>query len=549
MANATLFQSIKSHFSRNKADTVNEAGGPAYTLPPKVALAQLAATGCFNGTFYTQADEQLETLLTLIKQVDDNIFLAKLALYSREKAFMKDMPAALLAALAGRDVAIFHRLFDHIVDNGRLLRTLFQMIRSGKFGKKSLTTSVQRAFRRWLNQASVDKLLSASIGTAPSLRDILRMARPKPTDNTRRAFFGWLTEKELAKWAPATETDLPEQVQLLKQFRAAATADEQLVILEKLHARWDLLADSAKGYLVWSAMAKAMGPQALRMNLNTLQRHGIFSDEVMVDYVADHLSDAEEIRRARQFPYQYFAAYMNASSEMPAKVKTALHQAAEFACGNVPELQGPIVIGLDVSGSMSSPITGHRGTGGTSKMRCVDVAALFAAALLRRNPESVVIPFDTAAYEAKMDPSDSILSLADRLAKFGGGGTDCSLPISHVLKRYPHRKFAGIALVSDNESWVYQGRALAYGARQQTGVMTEWSKFVKNQVTLQGGNIPGPKLICIDLQPHVTTQAPERSDILNVGGFSDAVFKVMAAFMNDDVNRFVTEIEAISLDD
>jgi hypothetical protein len=75
--------------------------------------------------------------------------------------------------------------------------------------------------------------------------------------------------------------------------------------------------------------------------------------------------------------------------------------------------------------------------------------------------------------------------------------------------------------------------------------MAEWSKFVKNQVTLQGGNIPGPKLICIDLQPHVATQAPERSDILNVGGFSDAVFKVMAAFMNDDVNRFVTEISQL----
>ena len=29
-------------------------------------------------------------------QVDDNVFLAKLAVYSRERAFMKDMPAALL---------------------------------------------------------------------------------------------------------------------------------------------------------------------------------------------------------------------------------------------------------------------------------------------------------------------------------------------------------------------------------------------------------------------------------------------------------------------
>jgi 60 kDa SS-A/Ro ribonucleoprotein len=62
-------------------------------------------------------------------------------------------------------------------------------------------------------------------------------------------------------------------------------------------------------------------------------------------------------------------------------------------------------------------------------MRCIDVAALFAAAILRRNPDSVVIPFDTSAYDAKIDPNDSILSIAERLAKYGGGGTDCSLPL------------------------------------------------------------------------------------------------------------------------
>ena len=232
---------------------------------------------------------------------------------------------------------------------------------------------------------------------------------------------------------------------------------------------------------------------------------------------------------------------------MPQAIKTALHKAAEIACGNVPELPGPIVIGLDVSGSMQSPVTGSRGRGATTKMRCVDVAALVAAALLRRNPESVVVPFDTQAFDVKIDPSDSILSLADRLAKYGGGGTDCSLPIKKANAAYAKRKFAGVVLVSDNESWVYQGRPYFYGTNGSTGVMTEWQQFVRNQVRLQGGDITGPKLICIDLQPNQTTQAPERSDILNVGGFSDAVFEVMSAFLTSDAGRFVTEIEGIEL--
>ncbi len=98
----------------------------------------------------------------------------------------------------------------------------------------------------------------------------------------------------------------------------------------------------------------------------------------------------------------------------------------------MPELPGPVVIGLDVSGSMQSPVTGHRGRGATSKVRCVDVAALFAAAILRRNPDSVVIPFDDKAYHVRLDPQDTILSLAERLAQYGGGGTNCSLPLAEA---------------------------------------------------------------------------------------------------------------------
>jgi 60 kDa SS-A/Ro ribonucleoprotein len=375
---------------------------------------------------------------------------------------------------------------------------------------------------------------------------VLRLARPTPPDNARRALFGWLTDKPVEKWAPATEADLPEEVMALAAFRKAETAETQVLIIGDMHARWDLLADTAKGPAVWAAIARKMGPQALRMNLNTLLRHGVFGPmaqtgwtvgraiaevlgfspapvkDNMVDYVAARLADADEIRRSRQFPYQFLAAYLNASDEVPQKIKAALHKAAEIACGNVPELPGPVVIGLDVSGSMASAVTGRRGRGATSKMRCVDVAALFAAAILRRNPDSVVIPFDTAAYEAKVDPSDSVLSLAERLAKFGGGGTNCSLPLAAANARYA-------------------------GRGGSTAVVTEWQEFVKNQMRLGGHGIPSPKLICIDLQPYTTTQAPDRSDILNVGGFSDAVFSVVAAFMADDVGRFVAEVDAVEL--
>jgi len=545
MANKSLFASMLGRLP--KANAVNEAGGLAYKLEPKHALAQVAATGTFGNAFYSTAETQLDEVLKLIDEVDDNQYLAKLALYAREKAFMKDMPAALLVALSVRDTELMHRVFDRVVDNGRVLRTVFQMIRSGQFknkagkGRVGLSSSVQRAFQRWLNTASVGKLLSASIGNDPSLRDILRMARPTPKDNARRAMFGWLTDKSIDKWAPATEADLPVEVQSLIAYRNSESEEAQALIAGGLdNVRWDLLSDAAKGPTVWAALARKMGPQALRMNLNTLLRHDVLATSAMVDYVADRIADESEIRRSKQFPYQYFAAYLNADDNVPQKIKTALHKAAEIACGNVPELPGPVVIGLDTSGSMSSAVTGHRGRGATSKMRCIDVAALFAAAILRRNPDSVVIPFDTSAYDAKMDPNDSILSIAERLAKYGGGGTDCSLPLVAANQKHAKRKFAGIVLVSDNESWVGTGR---HGS---TGVMTAWEAFVANQRKLAGKEA-APKLVNIDLQPYQTVQACERADIMNIGGFSDAVFNVISAFLADNNQRFVAEVEAIEL--
>lgn len=525
-----------------QADVRNEAGGLAYALTPKHALAQLAATGSLSNTYHASADAQIGTLRALAEQVEEVAYLAKLAIYARQKAYMKDMPVALLLLLSKRSPALFRKVFARVVDNGRTLRTLFQMIRGGEYGRKSLSYALQRAFQDWLNNASVGTLLSGSIGNDPSLRDVFRLARPTPVDNERRALFGWLTGRPESKWAPAASADLPQQVNDLVAFRAATTEEEQVAILERARFRWDLLADAVRGPKVWKALARQMGPQALRMNLNTLQRHGVFDDAEMVRYVADRLTDPDEIVRSRQFPYQYLAAYLNCEETVPVPVRNALNTAAELACGNVPVLPGPVLIGLDVSGSMRSKITGTRGKGQPTQMRCVDVAALFAAAVLRRNPGSIIVPFDNAAHTVDDVGSMEILNLAQRLARFGGGGTDCSIPLREAHTTFRDQRFAGAVLVSDNESWIGTGR------HNSTPVMTEWQAFVANQFRLGADPLKdGPKLICIDLQPYTTVQAQDRSDILNVGGFSDAVFDVVASFLANSADHFVEEVEAIQL--
>lgn len=180
---------------------------------------------------------------------------------------------------------------------------------------------------------------------------------------------------------------------------------------------------------------------------------------------------------------------------------------------NVPRIEGKVFICPDVSGSMQSPVTGYR-RGSTTAVRCVDVAALMAASIMRRNPEAEVLPFEYDVVSIRLNGGERIMKNASKLASVGGGGTDCSAPL-RLLNR---RKAKGdlVIFVSDNESWVDAGRG------RGTATMAEWGEFKQRN--------PKARLVCLDIQPYGTTQAKEREDILNIGGFSDQVFDVIGEF-------------------
>ncbi|MES2049249.1 MAG: RNA-binding protein, partial [Pseudomonadota bacterium] len=136
MANTQLFQSLKSKLLP-QANTTNFEGAPAYALSPRHQLAQYAATGCLNATYYASAEAQLETVLNLCLEVDTQ-FIAQTAVYCRERGYMKDMPALLTAVLAGKNAIELPRTFKRVINNGKMLRNFVQILRSGAVGRKSL---------------------------------------------------------------------------------------------------------------------------------------------------------------------------------------------------------------------------------------------------------------------------------------------------------------------------------------------------------------------------------------------------------------------------
>jgi 60 kDa SS-A/Ro ribonucleoprotein len=524
MANKNLFQTVRGMFSP-KADVINEAGGLAYELSPKAALAQYAATGCLSHTFYADAGEQLEKILELTGGLDGE-FVAKTAVYAREKGFMKDMPALLVAILSTKDKALLERVFPRVIDNGKMLRNFVQIMRSGAVGRKSLGSLPKRLVREWFENRQAEQIFKQSIGQSPSFADVLKMIHPKPKDAEREALYGYFIGREI------DADKLPEIVRQFERFKNGDSLEVPAVPFQMLTA----LPISTKE---WAQIARHAGWQMTRMNLNTFQRHGVFADEEMVELIANRLRDREAIRRARVFPYQLLAAYTAASNnaQIPRAITEALQDAMEIATENVPEIKGKVYIFPDVSGSMHSAVTGFR-QGATSAVRCIDVAALVAATILRKNPTAEVIPFESDVVKVALNPRDSIMTNANKLASLPCGGTNCSAPLRE-LNRY-QSKGDVVIYVSDNESWIdtpFHGR---FGGNA-TETMKQWNEFKSRNTDA--------KLVCIDIQPYAHTQAKERADILNVGGFSDQVFTLVSEFASGtmDAGHWVDVIEKVEI--
>jgi 60 kDa SS-A/Ro ribonucleoprotein len=505
MANKGLFASAVARFLP-AADTLNHELAPAYAYGPEHKLAQLAATGTLQDTFYSAAETQLAEVLEVAKAVDP-LFVAKAAVYARSRGTMKDMPALLTAWLTVAEPDLAVRVFDRVIDNGRMLRTFVQIMRSGAVGRTSLGTRPKRLVQQWLERASMRSLMHAATGNDPSLADIVKMVHPKPADEGRKALYAWLIGK------PYDVDELPAEIAAFEAWKRCPDGRLPDVPFEWL-TTFQLSAEQ------WAELASRMGWQALRMNLNTMARKGTFEVEGAADMVAARLSDAEALSKARVLPYQLMVALGSVAEGVPLKVQAALETALETSLAKLPALEGRVVVCPDVSGSMSSPVTGYR-KGASSKVRCIDVAALIAAAVLRRNTGAMLLPFEGNVVPLKLDPFARVAANAAKLVSIGGGGTNVSAPIALLNAKMAEVDL--VVIVSDNQSWVDASR------NGGTATMQEWERLKKR--------CPGAKLVCIDLQPYGSTQAKSRTDIINVGGFSDAVFETLSHFASDEVQR------------
>lgn len=497
---------------------VNAAGGKAHAFDAKHALAQLAITGTLNDTFHADANTQLDELLARCFDVAP-AYIAKTAIYARQHGRMKDTPVLLLAWLAAFDGALCAKVFDRVIDNGAQLRSFVQALRSGVVARKSLGSRPKRLVQAWLEQASDESLIHAMVGNAPSLADVIKMVHPRAASIERAALYGYIIGKDV------DAALLPQALRDFEAFKRDPSLAVPKVPFQMLTAQ--LLSKAH-----WCAIAETASWTMTRMNLNTFARHGVFDERKLVELVAARIADAKLIEKAHAFPYQLLTTWQ-ATATLPQAIRDAVRDATDVAVRNVPKLKGSVAIAVDVSGSMSSAVTGVR-QGATTKTRCVDVAGLMAAAVLAKHPGAIVLPFNDRVRPWGRPKSNTVIETAQALAKLLGGGTAVSAPIVELnrLGMAPDT----VVIVSDNQSWI------DHRAGRETETEIAWRKLRQRN--------PEARLVCIDLQPYTNTQSPDDASVLNVGGFGDQVWNVIAGFSHglSPPAHFVDTVERVDLD-
>ena len=143
---------------------------------------------------------------------------------------------------------------------------------------------------------------------------------------------------------------------------------------------------------------------------------------------------------------------------MTAEINAALEKAITFSVENMEPVMGRTLIAVDVSGSMQTSVAAN------STVKCSDIATLLGAIASRLCEDATVCYFDDAGkwssfpdksgYMIKRYSKDySIMKICSK-SRFGGGGTDMSLPMLYALNNDETarvRPFDRVIYFSDNE--------------------------------------------------------------------------------------------------
>jgi 60 kDa SS-A/Ro ribonucleoprotein len=323
----------------NRPDaTPNLAGGLSFRVDPEMELYLRACAGLLQDRYYDKASDQLAGVKNLIPKCDPE-FVLKLATYVRNDMLLRSMPVVLLAEVSrhpdlppGMIRKYVPRIIQRADEPGELLSYWMQMNGS----KKKMSMGLRKGLNDTLPKFSEYNLQKYNRDGNVKLRDVLRIAHPKPLDEKM---------SDLWKRTIADELATPETWEVEISTKGS-TAEN------------------------WNEIAPKMGFMALLRNLRNFVQKGA---DKAIEIAIKKLTDPDEVERSKQLPFRFWSAYKalggnitprsywwgGSETTVPKndRLLDAVITALDLSLDNVEPFDGSTAIFVDLSGSMDSKLS------------------------------------------------------------------------------------------------------------------------------------------------------------------------------------------------
>ena len=371
-------------------------------------------------------------------------------------------------------------------------------------------------------------------------RDVLRLAHIKPDNEEVNDIFKWVVGKN--------EEPKNEYIQNFLKLQTTKSVKEAVNLITKnKFTREAVPTEFLNDISIWEALLINMPYNALLRTLNVMTAKDVLkpmNDNTKL--VIEHITNVDKIKKSKIHPLQILLAltmYQKGRGDKGSLVwepiqdiVDALNDAFYLSFSNVESTGKKILIGVDVSGSMTSPLSNMSSL--TSR------SASAALALVFKNVEKSnahIMGFtsggqgrggwfrnDTPNFsgfiDLKISPKDRLDKVINYIDSLSYGATDCSLPMLYAMQE--GLDIDCFIVITDNETWA--------GTIQPVQALKQYNdKFGKHA-----------KLIVIGMTATEFSIAdPNNKDMMDIIGFDTSAPTLINSFISDFKVEIKTEEE------
>lgn len=474
----------------------NSAGGYAYPVDDWVRLDRFLILGSEGGSYYAGerelTRENAEAVLRCIK-ADGLKTVARIREISHSGRAPRNDPAVFALAIAAKlgDEPTRKAAFAAVPEVARTSTHLFQFAEAVQaFGGWGRATT--RAVAGWYQREDVGELAYQAVKYRQregwTHADLLRLSHPKAPTAAHRDLYAWIVDGVM----PADGEAL-SQIKGFEQLQNATSPAEAARLIADYRLPWETVPTELRpSPEVWAALLQEMPLTAMIRNLATMTRVGLvvpIADATRK--VVEELGDRERIRKARVHPMAILAAiktYEQGHGERGKhswtplqQVVDALNEAFYLAFDNVEATGRRWLLGVDVSGSMSTGAVA-----GVAGMTPRVAAAAMTLVTAATEPQHVIMAFQDRFVPLGISPRERLDDVVRKTNGLPFGRTDCALPMLYATER--KLKVDVFVVYTDSETWygqIHPVQALRQ-YREKTGIPAKLivQAFVANRFSI-----------------------------------------------------------------